>query len=189
MTVTISPLTHADHEAVTRLLDDAVGAGFWSLERADESVSFVARGDGEAIGVVLACLAPADEAISADASAAGAAPDVPGGDGGGMLHVRELAVAVSHRRGGVATRLLRRVEREGRARGASLALVYAWLPAGGAEPESVPFYRAHGYAARRDIPGFYGTSSVQLGAACPYCGDPPCRCAARVLVKQLPAPA
>src|SRR5665647_1007292 len=47
MTVTISPLTHADHEAVTRLLDDAVGAGFWSLERADESVSFVARGDGD----------------------------------------------------------------------------------------------------------------------------------------------
>ena len=139
--------------------------------------------------MVLACLAPADEAISADASAAGAAPDVPGGDGGGMLHVRELAVAVSHRRGGVATRLLRRVEREGRAPGASLALVYARLPAGGAEPESVPFYRANGYAARRDIPGFYGTSSVQLGAACPYCGDPPCRCAARVLVKQLPAPA
>src|SRR5665647_1676412 len=47
MTATISPLTHADHEAVTRLLDDAVGAGSWSLERADESVSFVARGDGD----------------------------------------------------------------------------------------------------------------------------------------------
>ena len=114
---------------------------------------------------------------------------MPDGDGGGVLHVRGLAVAAGHRRGGVATRLLRRVEREGRTRGASLALVYAWLPAGRTEPESVPFYRANGYAARRDIPAFYGASSVQLGAVCPYCGDPPCRCAARVLVKRLPAPA
>lgn len=105
-----------------------------------------------------------------------------------MLHIRELVVAAGHRRGGVATRLLRRAEREGRAGGASLALVYAWLPAGKAEPESVPFYSANGYVARRDIPGFYGPSSVELDAVCPYCGDPPCRCAARVLVKQLPAP-
>lgn len=170
MTVTIDLLTPADQEAVSRLLDGAVGAGFWSLERADESLPFVARVDGAAIGVVLACLAPGDH-------------------GATLLHVRELAVAAGHRRGGVATRLLRRAERAGRARGASLALVYAWLPAGTAEPESVPFYSANGYAARRDIPGFYGASSVQLGAVCPYCGDPPCRCAARVFVKEFAAPA
>ena len=189
MTVTICSLAPADHEAVTpRLLDDAVGACFWSLERADASLSFVARGDGTAIGVILACLASADEASPVDAGTPSEAPDVPGADGA-VLHVRELAVAAGHRRGDVATRLLLRVEREGRARGASLALVYAWLPAGRAEPESVPFYRANGYAPHRDIPGFYGAYSLRLGAVCPYCGDPPCRCAARVLVKRLPAPA
>ena len=182
MTVTIRPLTNADHPAVARLLDDAVGAGFWSLESADEGLSFVARDDSETIGAVLACLAAAVGPTAADAGAPG------GADGGGaVLHIRELVVVAGHRRDGVATRLLRRVEREGRARGASLALVYAWLPAGKAEPESVPFYGANGYVARRDIPSFYGPSSVELGAICPYCGDPPCRCTARVLVKQLPA--
>jgi len=182
MTVTLTPLTLDDHEAVTRLIDDAVGAGFWSLESADEGLSFVARDDSETIGAVLACLAAAVGPTAADAGAPG------GADGGGaVLHIRELVVVAGHRRDGVATRLLRRVEREGRARGASLALVYAWLPAGKAEPESVPFYGANGYVARRDIPSFYGPSSVELGAICPYCGDPPCRCTARVLVKQLPA--
>ena len=187
MTVTIRPLTNADHPAVARLLDDAVGAGFWSLESVDEGLAFVARDDGAAIGAVLACLAAANGATAADAGAPGGA-DGGGADGGSVLHIRQLAVKASHRRGGVATRLLQRVEREGRARGASLALVYAWLPAGKAEPESVPFYGANGYGARRDIPGFYGPSSVRLGAVCPYCGDPPCRCTARVLVRQLPAP-
>jgi GNAT superfamily N-acetyltransferase len=194
MTVTIRPLTNADHQAVTRLLDDAVGAGFWSLESADGGLSFVAHGGADVIGVVLACLAAADGPNAADPGMPGGAKDASGADdgaddGGAVLHIRELAVAASHRRGGVATRLLRRVEREGRARGASLALVYAWLPAGRAEPESVPFYGANGYAARRDITDFYGPSSVRQGAVCPYCGDPPCRCAARVLVKQLPASA
>jgi GNAT superfamily N-acetyltransferase len=194
MTVTIRPLTNADHRAVTRLLDDAVGAGFWSLESFDEGLSYVAHDGADVIGVVLARLAAADGETAADAGAPGLAAVASGGDdgaddGGAVLHIRELAVVASHRRDGVATRLLRRVERDGRARGASLALVYAWLPAGKSDPESVPFYGANGYAARRDIPDFYGPSSVRQGAVCPYCGDPPCRCAARVLVRQLPASA
>jgi len=186
MTATISPLTTADREAVTRLLDGVVGAGFWSFAAADEGLSFVARTGAETMGVILACIASEDEAASARADPTGAAPDVPDGV---VLHLRKLAVATGHRRAGAATRLLRRVEREGRARGASLALVYAWLPAGRAEPESVPLYRANGYSARRDIPGFYAASSETSGAVCPYCGDPPCRCAARVFIKELQAPA
>ena len=106
-----------------------------------------------------------------------------------VLHIRELAVSASHRRTGVATRLLRRAELDGRARGASLALVYAWLPADRAEPEAVPFYGASGYVARRTSP--ISTPRPACGSAprCPYCGDPPCRCSARVFVKELAAPA
>ncbi len=45
-----------------------------------------------------------------------------------------------------------------------------------------------GYVPGRDLEGFYAEGSVASGADCPYCGAPPCRCAARPFVKVL-APA
>ncbi len=89
------------------------------------------------------------------------------------------------RRAGLASRLLARAETEALARGAKAAFAFGWLPAGRPEPDAVPFYEAAGYEARPDIPGFYAEGSVATGALCPYCGEPPCRCAARPFVKEL----
>ncbi len=184
MDAVIRPLRETDRPAVARLLDDAVGAGFWGFADGADAASFVAvTGAAEAVaGVVLACLEPADDADARTALRPARLPATPGEL---VLHVRQLAVAPAARRAGIASRLLARAEEEALARGARAAFAFGWLPAGRPEPDAVPFYVAAGYAARPDIPGFYAEGSLATGALCPYCGEPPCRCAARPFVKAL----
>jgi hypothetical protein len=88
---------------------------------------------------------------------------------------------------GIARRLLARAESEAARRGAAAAYLFAWLPAGQPEPAAVPLYLATGYVPGRDLEGFYAEGSVASGADCPYCGPPPCRCAARPFTKPLRA--
>jgi len=186
---TSHPVRHlrpGDRAAAGTLLDEVVGAGFWSFGHADPALSFVAPAGRGLAGVLLARLSPADEALPEQARPAGslAATLAPGAL---VLHVRELAVAPGGRRSGIGGRLLRPAERDGRAGGASLALAYAWLPAGRPEPDSVPFYLHEGYSEGPELPDFYAAASLESGAVCPYCGAPPCRCAARLLLKSLAA--
>jgi GNAT superfamily N-acetyltransferase len=184
MDVVIRPLGPADRPATASLLDHTVGAGFWSFEDADGSLSFVAVAEAGVAGAVLAGL---DLAGDPDvASAMGPHAKLLAEDR--VLHVRELAVAREARRTGLASRLLGRAETEACALGAVATFAFGWLPAGRGEPDSVPFYAAAGYVARPDIPDFFAERSVESGARCPYCGDPPCRCAVRPFVKAL-APA
>jgi len=183
MEAVIRPLYETDRPAVARLLDDAVGAGFWRFAEGAGAASFVAvSGAGEVAGAVLACLEPADDpgARTALSGSSGTAET-----GELVLHVRQLAVAPAARRSGVASRLMARAEAEASARGAVAAFAFGWLPSGRPEPDAVPFYEAAGYIARPDIAGFYAEGSVATGALCPYCGEPPCRCAARPFVKAL----
>jgi len=184
MDAVIRPLRETDRPAVTRLLDDAVGAGFWRFADGADATSIVAvSGAGEVAGVVLACLEPAGDP---GARMALLGPSQSAAETGGLvLHVRQLAVAPAARRSGIASRLMTRAEAEALARGATAAYAFGWLPAGRPEPDAVPFYVAAGYEARPDIPDFYAEGSVATGALCPYCGEPPCRCAARPFVKAL----
>ena len=177
------PLLETDRPAAARILDDAVGAGFWGFTDGADGLSLVAVTEGGVAGVVLARLAPTDDAdvriaFSGSATAPGAAGDL-------VLHVRVIAVAPEARRAGVARRLLARAEAAAHARGAGAAFLYAWLPAGRPEPVAVRFYAAAGYDPGPDIAGFYAEGSVAAGARCPYCGDPPCRCAARPFTRLL----
>jgi GNAT superfamily N-acetyltransferase len=186
MDVLIRPLRAGDRPATTTLLDDAVGAGFWSFGDAGDAVEFVAEAGACVTGAVLARLAPACDddvrtALGGEAASLAAS-------GAPVLHVRAIAVAPDARRAGLARRLLARAEDEGRAAGARTAFLYAWLPAGRPEPVAVRFYAASGYAARPDIADFYAAGSLAAGARCPECGGLPCRCAARPFVKSL-APA
>ena len=112
------------------------------------------------------------------------APGVPGSCSTCAL----VAVAPETRRAGIARRLLSRVEEQAAEAGAAAAYLFAWLPAGQPEPAAVPFYLAAGYVPRPDIPDFYAAGSVASGAECPYCGAPPCRCAARPYVKSSAGP-
>ena len=179
----IRPLLDADRSAVARLLDDAVGAGFWRFADDAGALSFVAVTDAGIAGVVLTRLEPGDDldvrtafGDSAGAAAAAAEP---------VLHVRQLAVILEARRTGLASRLLARAEAEALTRGAKAAFAFGWLPAGRPEPDAVPFYEAVGYEARPDIADFYAEDSLATGARCPYCGAPPCRCTVRPFVKVL----
>ena len=186
MDALIRPLRDDDRPAVARLLDDAVGAGFWRFADGVGALSFVAVSgvpeEGVA-GVVISCLEPADDPDARTALAGSERPSAEAVEV--VLHVRQLAVAPAARRTGLASRLMARAEAEARARGARAAFAFGWLPAGRPEPDAVPFYEAAGYDAGRDIADFYAEGSVATGAACPYCGDPPCRCAARPFVKVL----
>jgi GNAT superfamily N-acetyltransferase len=184
MDAVIRPLRDTDRPAVARLLDDAVGAGFWRFAEGADATSFVAvYGAGEVAGAALTCLEPADDP---DARTALSGSSAAGAEAGELvLHVRELAVAPAARRTGIASRLMARAEAEALARGATAAYAFGWLPAGRPEPDAVPFYVAAGYEARPDIPDFYAEGSVATGALCPYCGEPPCRCAVRSFVKAL----
>jgi GNAT superfamily N-acetyltransferase len=179
----IRPLLDTDRSAVARLLDDAVGAGFWRFADDAGALSFVAATDAGIAGVVLTCLEPGDDpdARTAFGGSAGAAA----GAGELVLHVRQLAVAPEARRGGLASRLLARAESEALARGAKASFAFGWLPFARPEPDAVPFYDAAGYDAAPDIADFYAEDSVATGALCPYCGEPPCRCAVRPFVKAL----
>ena len=118
-------------------------------------------------------------------TALGGSAGAPAEAGALVLHVRQLAVAPTARRAGLASRLLARAEAEALARGAAAAFAFGWLPAGRPEPDAVPFYEASGYEAGPDLADFYAEGSVATGALCPYCGEPPCRCAARPFVKVL----
>ncbi len=138
---------------------------------------------GGALGVVISCLEPVDDPDVGTALAGSACSSI--GNSGLVLHVRQLAVAPAARRTGLASRLMARAETEAQARGARAAFAFGWLPAGRPEPDAVPFYEAAGYVAGADIAGFYTEDSVATGAACPYCGDPPCCCSARPFVKGL----
>lgn len=188
MDALIRPLRDVDRPAVARLLDDAVGAGFWRFADGADVLSFVAvcGAPGESVtGVVISCLEPAGDPDAQSALGGGAGSTEPGGL---VLHVSQLAVAPPARRTGLASRLMARAEAEALARGARAAFAFGWLPAGRPEPDAVPFYEAAGYVAGADIADFYAQGSMATGAACPFCGDPPCRCAARPFVKVL-APA
>jgi ribosomal protein S18 acetylase RimI-like enzyme len=192
----IRPLQTGDRPAAARVLDDAVGAGFWSFDGPGDEIAFVAvagaaaGGDGAAggepvAGVILCRLEPSGDPDAARAF--GASDGSPGGPArdGPTLHVRAVAVAPAARRAGVARRLLVRAETEASARGARAAYLFAWLPAGRPEPAAVAFYLAAGYVPGRDIADFYAAGSLAAGAECPYCGAPPCRCAARPFTKPL----
>jgi GNAT superfamily N-acetyltransferase len=134
-------------------------------------------------GVVLACLEPGDDPDVRTAMSGSASAPASGDER--VLHVRQLAVAPAARRAGLASRLLARAETEALTRGARAAFAFGWLPFGRPEPDAVPFYGAAGYEARPDIADFYAEDSVATGALCPYCGAPPCHCAARPFVKLL----
>jgi GNAT superfamily N-acetyltransferase len=181
MDITIRPLLPADRPQAATLLDDAVGAGFWGFDGPGEDLSFVALDGARLIGAAVCRLEPAGDpdARTAFSAGAGTAPAGP------TLHVRAVAVAPEARRAGVARRLLARAEEEAARRGAEAAYLFAWLPAGRPEPAAVPLYLATGYLPGRDIEDFYAAGSIASGADCPYCGAPPCRCAARPFVKTL----
>jgi ribosomal protein S18 acetylase RimI-like enzyme len=185
--LTTRPLRSSDRPAVARLLDDAVGPGFWAFDGSDEALSLVTVHAGGVAGVVLARLAPADDRDAQ--TAVGLGEPSPGAATDPVLHVRMIAVAPEARRSGLARRLLAAAEAEASSQGTKTAFLYAWLPAGRPEPFAVRFYEAAGYTAGDDIAGFYAEGSDASGAVCPYCGDPPCRCAARPFVKRLAAPA
>jgi len=172
-------LEPGDRPAAATLLDDAVGAGFWDFCEGGGDVSAVAVQGGRLAGVVVAALEPASDADVrlVFGPAGGVAPGRP------VLHVRAVAVAPEARRAGLGRRLLAHVEREAAERGARAAFLFAWLPAGQPEPGAVRLYEAARYVAAPDIPDFYAAGSVAAGALCPYCGAPPCRCAARPYAK------
>ena len=179
----IRPLLDTDRPAVAVLLDDTVGAGFWRFADGAGALSFVAATGDRVAGVVIACLEPADDADVR--TALGDFASVSVGACELVLHVRQLAVAATARRTGLASRLLTRAETEACGRGAKLSFAFGWLPAGRPEPDAVPFYGAAGYTAGPDIADFYAAGSIASGADCPYCGPPPCRCAVRPFVKVL----
>ena len=181
MDPTLRRLEPGDRPAAARLLDDAVGAGFWDFCGGGGDLSAVAVHAGGLAGVVVAALEPAGEE---DVRLVfGPAAGIPAGRL--VLHVRAVAVAPQARRVGLGRRLLACVEHEAAGRGAPAAFLFAWLPAGRPEPPAVKLYEAAGYVAAPDIPDFYAAGSVAAGALCPYCGAPPCRCAARPYVKTL----
>jgi ribosomal protein S18 acetylase RimI-like enzyme len=132
--------------------------------------------------VVVAALEPAaeEDVRLVFGPAGGVAPGRP------LLHLRAVAVAPEARRQGLGRRLLAWTEHAAAERGAQAAFLFAWLPSGRPEPPAVRLYEAAGYVAVRDIPDFYAAGSLTSGAACPCCGEPPCRCAARPYVKRLP---
>jgi GNAT superfamily N-acetyltransferase len=174
-------LEPGDRPAAARLLDDAVGAGFWGFCEGAGDLSAVAVRAGDLAGVVVAALEPAGEedVRLVFGPAGGVSPGRP------VLHVRAVAVAPDARRAGLGRRLLAHAEGEAAGRGAPAAFLFAWLPAGRPEPPAVRLYEAAGYVAAADIPDFYAAGSVATGARCPYCGAPPCLCAARPYVKSL----
>jgi GNAT superfamily N-acetyltransferase len=185
MEVLIRPLAAGDKPAVTLLLDDAVGAGFWEFDGPGEALALVATLAEDVTGVILCRLEPAGGPDARVAFAAGdslsPAPD------GRMLHVRAVAVAPAARRAGIARRLIAHADAEAAALGVGASYLFAWLPAGRPEPAAVPLYTAAGYVPGRDIGDFYAAGSIAAGANCPYCGPPPCRCAARPFAKRLGA--
>ena len=177
----IRPLLDADRPAVARLLDDAVGAGFWRFTDDAGALSFVAVTDAGIAGVVLTRLEPGDDpdvrTAFGDSAGAAAGADEP------VLHVRQLAVAPEARRTGLASRLLARAEARRWPAAPRRRSRSGGCRAGRPEPDAVPFYEAAGYEARPDIADFYAEDSLATGALCPYCGEPPCRCAVRPFVK------
>jgi GNAT superfamily N-acetyltransferase len=197
MEIRIQTLGAGDRPAVTPLLDESLGEGFWHFDAPGEEIAFVAVRNGRRAGAVLCRLERADEPDIALAFAPTDEPradavmsDEPPREGPPadlVLHVRAIAVAPEARRAGLARRLLERAEAEAATRGARASYLFAWLPAGRREPPAVPFYLAAGYTAGADLPDFYAAGSVAAGADCPYCGAPPCRCAARPYTKVLAA--
>jgi GNAT superfamily N-acetyltransferase len=190
MDAQIRHLDYSDRADVARLLDDAVGAGFWGFDGPGEELALVALketggggGGGGGGGVAGAALCRLEPGGAEDALLAFGTGEEPAG--GRVLHVRAIAVAPEARRTGIARGLLTSAEEEAAGRGAAAAYLFAWLPAGQPEPAAVPFYLAAGYRPRPDIPDFYAAGSLAAGADCPYCGAPPCRCAARPYVKLL----
>jgi len=190
MDALIRPLEAHDRAAAARVLDEAVGAGFWGFGGSGDELAFVAVADADVAGVILCRLEPAgdpDAVVALAATGGAGASALPAAPEAGelVLHVRAVAVAPAARRVGLARRLLARAEEEALARGARAAYLFAWLPAGRPEPAAVAFYLSAGYVPGRDLEDFYAAGSVAASAECPYCGAPPCRCAARPFARAL----
>ena len=184
MDALIRPLLDTDMPAAGRLLDDTVGTGFWSFGERHRNLSFVAASSADVAGVVLARLTPADDPDAQTALGPSAAEPRRAGDR--VLHVHELAVAAAARRGGLAS-TPPRPRRDGGAGARRTGVVRVRVAAGrSAGAGRRPFLRGGGLRRRgRTSPTSSPRPASKSSAHCPYCGDPPCRCAVRPFVKIL----
>jgi ribosomal protein S18 acetylase RimI-like enzyme len=181
----IRPLDDHDAREVGALLDETVGAGFHDVAAADGHLSFVAE-DADGLAGVIAATAASYEDLRSFYAASSRLPGFALQPPPSLVaHIRELAVAPRARRWGLAASLLDHTERAARAALLEALVVNAWLPTGVPDPPAVRLYVSHGFAALGDIPGFFAAPDVAPDGACPYCGEPPCRCAVRVFVKDL----
>ena len=176
------PLLETDRPAAARILDDAVGAGFWGFTDGADGLSFVAVTEGGVAGVVLARLAPADDADVRIAFCGSATAR--------RRCRRPRPARARHRRRarGAPGRASRGgcwpAPRPRRTRAAREppSCTPGCRP-GGRSPSPCASTRRPATTPRPDIAGFYAEGSVAAGARCPYCGDPPCRCAARPFIR------
>lgn len=150
-----------DRTAVTHLLDDAMGRGFWNPSSDLEDIVIVALEGRHLIGVAVARVEL----------------DTAGANGALVGEVRLVAVAESARRRGIGTRLVREATAACEQHGATELIAYAWVHGpGGLAPLAQALKRA-GYARERRIDDFYGGVA---SCACPACAQSPCVCPADV---------
>lgn len=164
-TVETRSMSDRDVEDVRRLLDDAMGRGFWELDTRSPGAHLVAVADGRVVGVASACItAAAPEPV-----------DLPGP----VCTLRLVAVDPMSRGRGIATRLVRDVCELCIAPGCVSVLAFAWVHAHTGRAPIAGVLERLGFVCERRIERFYtgATSSV-----CPGCSAIPCACSADVYV-------
>ncbi len=160
------PMSASDMEQVRRLLDDAMGSGFWYLDVNTLGSHRVAVADGRVVGVASACITP--DAPEFD--------EVPGP----VCTVRLVAVDPRFRDRGIATVLVREVCEECEALGTASFQAFAWVHAATGDVPAAGVLGRLGFERLRRIEAFYAGATSD---ACPGCGAIPCVCPADVYVR------
>jgi GNAT superfamily N-acetyltransferase len=162
----LRPIRLTDLPAVTALLDEALGAGFWSLDLGAPGCHRVAEADGAIVGVASAVIV---ETVEEAASAQGPV---------GL--VRLVAVAQPARQEGLGTLLVEAAANECLRLGAASLAAFAWVHGGSGACPLAGVLQRLGFVRERRLEGFY----ARVGAGpCPACHSDPCTCAADLYVR------
>lgn|GEM_PF-1291751 len=186
--LTIRAACAADGQALTRLIEDAMGEGCFDMAHVNPRYGRVCEVEGKIVGTALMDDASPRKNYDFLTNKMGVQGLEVLMEHPRIGHVRYVAVDPAYRRRGIGGELMRVAETALHTDGIDAFYVIAWVRADSGECEGGKLYERAGYTCLVQVPDFYREWSFETSTVCPACGEPPCTCEARVYVKLPAAP-
>lgn len=185
-----------DFKRLANIMCEALGRGYYSPEQLeelleeDDALLLAGYDSARPVGVIVGCMLDASEmfAFEAEVMAAGGSflfLEPMGGRPKAVGYLETICVAEQARGKGVGKALVRELELWLIERRVSWAAAHCWM--NGSMGNSARLLSSCGWREVAYMPNHFLKATLQSGISCPICGDPPCLCDAKAMVKPMPA--